>query len=71
MQNFSEKLQNIFETKGHGGNGPRRNAICAWVPELVIGARRMESLIRISYIFRVRAPVNPVLRIFPNFECLC
>ncbi len=23
MQNFSEKPQNIFQTKGHAGNGPR------------------------------------------------
>ncbi len=48
MQNYSEKPQNIFQTKGHVGNGPRRNAtqICARVPELVTGVGRTESLIR-------------------------
>ncbi len=46
MQNFSEKPQNIFKSNGPVGNGPRRNetVIRAWVPELVIGAGRMESI---------------------------
>ncbi len=47
MHNFSEKPQNIFQTKGPVGNGPRRNAtlIRARVLELVICAGSTESLI--------------------------
>ncbi len=47
MQNFSEKPQNIFQTNGPVGNGPRRNAtlIRAYVQALVIGAGKRESRI--------------------------
>ncbi len=47
MQNFSEKLQNIFQTKGHVGNGPRTKKPESelTLSELVIGAWETESLI--------------------------
>ncbi len=47
MQNFSEKPQNIFLTKGHAGNGPimEKSEIVLLMPELVIGAWETESLI--------------------------
>ncbi len=45
VQNFSEKPQNILQPNGYAGNGPRRNAIRARVPGLVIDARSTESLI--------------------------
>ncbi len=47
MQNFSEKPQNIFQTKGHAGNDPRTNKSEKDLPmlELVIGAWETEILI--------------------------
>ncbi len=44
---FSEKPQNIFQTKGHVGNGPRtkKSERELPMPELAIGAWETESLI--------------------------
>ncbi len=46
-QNFSEKTQNIFQTKGHAGNGPRTKKAERELPmpELAIGAWETETLI--------------------------
>ncbi len=47
MQNFPEEPQNIFQTKGHAGSGPRTKTSERELPmpELAIGAWETESLI--------------------------